>query len=182
MAFRSVSLLVFRSICFAPCVSPMSATGRRTAPGCFLRFPPGLSEEGGSAGPPFLDRPGKPGWVSPGGSGWAGAGRRQSGPRQQRTSVKARAVVLIRLVGSFVVRVSFCCWCRRRDAAAPSRSLSGRPVLPRPRGQRVALPCRTECPPRRRGIPAGAPSGWVAACVGLLGRCTSTTARHLHPA
>ena len=27
----------------------MSATGRRPASGCFLGFPPGLSEEGGSA-------------------------------------------------------------------------------------------------------------------------------------
>ena len=45
-----VSLLVFPSISVSLYwVSPMSATGRRPASGCFLGFPPGLSEEGGSA-------------------------------------------------------------------------------------------------------------------------------------
>jgi hypothetical protein len=43
------SLHVFRSICFALWVSSLSATRRRPASGCFLGFPPGLSEEGGSA-------------------------------------------------------------------------------------------------------------------------------------
>jgi hypothetical protein len=120
------SLLVFRSICFALWVSALSATGHRPAVGC------------------FLDRPGKPGWVRPGGSGWAGGGAAASGPRAAedgwrvrmwgaggwavettrgagggsgeegevvRTAevgsgvVKARAVALVRLVGSFVVRV-----------------------------------------------------------------------------
>jgi hypothetical protein len=51
---------VFPSICFAPWVSSLSATGRRSAVGCFLGFAPGLSEEGGSAAsggraePPFV--------------------------------------------------------------------------------------------------------------------------------
>src|SRR5829696_4439881 len=44
-----VSLLVFPSICFPLWVSPLSATGRRPAFGCFLGFPPGPLEEGGSA-------------------------------------------------------------------------------------------------------------------------------------
>jgi hypothetical protein len=49
MAFRRVSLYVFPSICFPLWVSPLSATGGRPAPGCFLGFPPGPREEGGSA-------------------------------------------------------------------------------------------------------------------------------------
>jgi len=75
-----VSLLVFPSMCFVLCVSPLSATGRRPAFGCFLASCLGLARKGGStlcAGPPFLDLPRKRGGQAQAGAGGPGAGRRQ---------------------------------------------------------------------------------------------------------
>jgi hypothetical protein len=72
-----VSLHLFRSIGFGP---ERNRPPPRPRP--VFRFPPGLSRKGGPplrAGPPFLDRPGKPGRASPGGElEGPGAGRRQA--------------------------------------------------------------------------------------------------------
>jgi hypothetical protein len=66
-----VSLHLFPSMCFVPCVSRLSATRRRPGFGCFPGVPPGLWRKGSPAlraGLPFLDLPPKAGGLALAGS------------------------------------------------------------------------------------------------------------------